>query len=89
MPICANPQCGKVVESFTQFCPHCGRETLSKLDKSGWQSSTPTEISMEAFEKSTQVPPRHIERAPSARKVRKAAHKAQNKSIFARIFKKR
>ena len=88
MPICGNPQCGKVVAGFAKFCPHCGKDSLSKLDKSGWQSSEPTPITMEAFEQSIQDPPRHIERAPSARKVRRATRKVGNKSLFSRIFKK-
>jgi len=88
MPICGNPQCGEVVKGFANFCPHCGKDSLSKIDKSGWQSSEPNDISMEAFEKSMQVPPRHIERAPSSRKVRRAARKAGNRTFFGRLFKK-
>jgi hypothetical protein len=87
MPICANPQCGKVVEGFAKFCPYCGKDSISKLDKSGWQSAEPTQITMEAFEKSMQVPPRHIERAPSARKVRRATRKVGKKSFWSKIFK--
>lgn len=85
MPICSNPQCGKVVETFTEFCPHCGKQSLSKLSKTGWTAPATDEISMEAFEKSTLKPPRHIEKSPSPRKVRKATRHAMGETLGQKI----
>lgn len=55
---------------MSAFCPHCGQQSLSSIDKSGWDSSSSDEISMELFEKKTEGTSAPRERKVSSRRPR-------------------
>lgn len=55
---------------MSAFCPHCGQQSLSSIDKSGWDSGSDDEISMELFEKKTEGTSAPRERKVSSRRPR-------------------
>lgn len=61
MPICINPDCGRSTKTLTPFCPHCGKATLSNLNKIDIGDQPKSEISMELFETQTKQTPPKIE----------------------------
>ena len=60
MPICVNPKCGQISKTMSLYCPSCGQQTLSKIDRGQVESPHSSEISMENFDRITaDVPAPH------------------------------
>jgi len=51
MPICTNPKCGHITKTMSLYCPSCGQQTLSKLDRGQVDGPHSSEISMENFDR--------------------------------------
>ena len=51
MPICVNPKCGQVTKTMSLYCPSCGQQSLSRVDKGQVEGPHSTEISMENFDR--------------------------------------
>ena len=57
MPICTNPKCGQISKTMSLYCPSCGQQSLSRIDKAQVESPHSSEISMENFDRiSNDVP---------------------------------
>jgi hypothetical protein len=79
MPICINPKCGQISKTLSKYCPHCGQESLSKLDKREIGEDTSSDISMASFERITSDVP-----APKERKEKFSKHPRVLKGRFRR-----
>lgn len=51
MPICVNPKCGQVSKTMSLYCPSCGQQSLSRVDRGQVESPHSSEISMENFDR--------------------------------------
>jgi hypothetical protein len=51
MPICVNPKCGQISKTISLYCPSCGQQSLSRIDKGQVEGPHSTEISMENFDR--------------------------------------
>ena len=51
MPICTNPKCGQITKIMSLYCPSCGQQTLSKVDREHVDGPHSSEISMENFDR--------------------------------------
>jgi hypothetical protein len=51
MPICVNPKCGQVSKTMSLYCPSCGQQSLSRVDRGQVESPHSLEISMENFDR--------------------------------------
>ena len=51
MPICTNPKCGQITKIMSLYCPSCGQQTLSKVDRAQVDGPHSSEISMENFDR--------------------------------------
>lgn len=60
VPICTNPKCGQITKNMSLYCPSCGQQTLSKVDRRQVDGPHSSEISMENFDRITaDVPAPH------------------------------
>ena len=62
MPICTNPKCGEISKVLSQFCPFCGQQSLSQIDKSQVHGNHSDAITMENFIRITDDVPAPRER---------------------------
>lgn len=51
MPICVNPKCGQISKTMSLYCPSCGQQSLSRIDRGQVEGPHSTEISMENFDR--------------------------------------
>lgn len=79
MPICINPKCGQISRTLSKYCPHCGQESLSKLDKREIGEDKSSDISMATFERITNDVP-----APRERKANFSSKRRIIKGRFSR-----
>lgn len=73
MPICTNPACGQITKTMSLYCPSCGQQTLSRVDRSQVENPHSSEISMENFDRITAdvpAPKEKINRGSSRHKKR-------------------
>ena len=57
MPICVNPKCGKITQTMSLYCPSCGQQSLSRIDRGQVEAPHSPEISMENFDRITKDVP--------------------------------
>lgn len=76
MPICVNPKCGQISKSMSPYCPSCGQQTLSRIDRSQVDGPHSTDISMENFDRVTSDVP-----APRERMIGKSRKRSKRKKI--------
>ena len=62
MPICTNPKCGEISKVASQFCPYCGQQSLSQIDKNQAHGNNSSAITMENFIRITDDVPAPRER---------------------------
>ena len=74
MPICVNPKCGQISKSMSPYCPSCGQQTLSRIDRSQVDGPHSTDISMENFDRITSDVP-----APRERMIGKSRKRSKRK----------
>lgn len=53
MPICTNPKCGQITKTMSLYCPSCGQQTLSMVDRGQVDGPHSSEISMGNFDRIT------------------------------------
>ena len=76
MPICVNPKCGQISKTMSPYCPSCGQQTLSRIDRSQVDGPHSTDISMENFDRITSDVP-----APRERMIGKSRKRSNRKEI--------
>ena len=76
MPICVNPKCGQISKTMSPYCPSCGQQTLSRIDRSQVDGPHSTDISMENFDRITSDVP-----APRERMIGKSRKRSKRKEI--------
>jgi hypothetical protein len=62
MPICTNPKCGEISKVASKFCPFCGQQSLSQIDKNQVHGDNSSAITMENFIRVTDDVPAPRER---------------------------
>jgi hypothetical protein len=78
MPICVNPQCGQISKTMSLYCPSCGQQSLSRVDRGQVEGPHSPEISMENFERIAKDVPAKRETPyglPNSKKQRKLPKK--------------
>ena len=76
MPICVNPKCSQISKTMSPYCPSCGQQTLSRIDRSQVDGPHSTDISMENFDRITSDVP-----APRERMIGKSRKRSKRKEI--------
>ena len=52
-----NPKCGKITKTMSLYCPSCGQQSLSRIDRAQVEGPHSPEISMENFDRITKDVP--------------------------------
>ena len=78
MPICTNPKCGQITKIMSLYCPSCGQQTLSKVDRGQVDGPHSSEISMENFDRITADVPAPHEKLKWGRSQRKKRSRKVN-----------
>jgi hypothetical protein len=85
MPICVNPKCGKISKTMSLYCPSCGQQSLSRIDRGQIEEPHSSEISMENFDRIAKDVPAKRETPyglPKSKKQRRLP-----KKLFSPTFK--
>jgi len=85
MPICVNPKCGKITKTMSLYCPSCGQQSLSRIDRGQIEEPHSSEISMENFDRIAKDVPAKRETPyglPKSKKQRRLP-----KKLFSPTFK--
>ena len=80
MPICTNPKCGEISKTSYKFCPYCGQQSLSTIDKNQMNGNNSGAITMENFERITGDVPAPRERVAPKERSKKRRRSFWNKS---------